>query len=45
MRIKDVNDLKRRPIAAGPACQTHRISNLLDILFKPFIKHVPSLFF
>lgn len=42
VKIKDVNDLKLRPIVAGPACQTHRISNLLDILLKPFIKHVPS---
>ena len=42
VEIKDVDDLKLRPIVAGPACQTHRISNLLDILLKPLIKHVPS---
>ena len=42
VEIKNVDDLKLRPIVAGPACQTHRISNLLDILLKPLIKHVPS---
>lgn len=40
--IPNVNDLKLRPIIAGPACQTHRLSNLMDILLKPYIKHVPS---
>ena len=42
VEIKDVDDLKLRPIVGGPACQTHRINNLLDILLKPLIKHVPS---
>ena len=42
VEIKDVDYLKLRPIVAGPACQTRRISNLLDILLKPLIKHVPS---
>ncbi|MEW8547697.1 MAG: reverse transcriptase domain-containing protein, partial [Candidatus Thiodiazotropha sp.] len=42
IEIKDINHLKLRPIVAGPACQTHRISNLLDILLKPFTKHVTS---
>ena len=37
-----MDDLKLRPIVAGPACQTHRISNLYDTLLKPLIKHVPS---
>ena len=27
---------------AGPACETHRLSNLVDILLKPFIKKVKS---
>ncbi|CAC5415569.1 unnamed protein product [Mytilus coruscus] len=34
------NDLKMRPIVAGPACETHRLSNFLDILLKPFLKHI-----
>ena len=27
---------------AGPVCETHRLSNLMDILLKPFLKHVKS---
>ena len=36
------DDLKMRPIVAGPSCPTHRLSNLIDILLKPFFKHVRS---
>ncbi|CAC5356903.1 unnamed protein product [Mytilus coruscus] len=36
------NDLKMRPIVAGPACETHRLSYFLDILLKPFLKHISS---
>ena len=35
-------DLKFRPIVAGPACPTSKLSHLLDILLKPFLKHVKS---
>ena len=35
-------DLKFRPIVAGPSCPTHRLSNLIDILLKPLLKHVKS---
>lgn len=42
IRITRPQDLKFRPIVAGPACPTHRLSNLLDILLKPFLKHVKS---
>ncbi len=35
-------DLKFRPIVAGPACPTHRLSNFVDILLRPYIKHVKS---
>ncbi len=35
-------DLTFRPIIAGPACPTHRLSNLLDILLQPLLVHVPS---
>ena len=33
-------DLKLRPIVAGPNCPTKRLSTLLDIIIKPMIKHV-----
>ena len=31
-----------RPIVAGPVCQTHRLSNLVDILLCPLTKRVKS---
>ena len=31
-----------RPTVAGPANETHRLSNLIDILLKPMTKHVKS---
>ena len=31
-----------RPIVDGPACETHRLSYLLDILLQPYIKYVES---
>lgn len=40
--IERPGDLKLRPIVAGPACETHRISNLLDILLKPYVNEVQS---
>ena len=36
------NDLSLRPIVAGPICPTRNLSNLIDILLKPFIIHVKS---
>ena len=42
VEISDVNDLKLRPIVAGPSCQTHRLSDIIDILLKPYTKHVNS---
>ena len=42
VEIGEINDLKLRPIIAGPACQTNRLSNLIDIILKPLIKHEPS---
>ena len=38
--LKDPADLKFRPTVAGPVFETHRLSSLIDILVKPFIKHV-----
>ena len=34
--------MKLRPIVAGPSCHRHRLSNLLDILLRPYTKHVTS---
>ena len=31
-----------RPIVAGPTNETHRLSNLIDIILKPMTKHVKS---
>ena len=42
LELLDPEDLKFRPIVAGPACETHRLSNLVDILLKPFIEKVKS---
>ena len=42
VEVHYVNDLKLRPIVAGPTCQTHRLSNLLDILLRPLTKRVKS---
>ena len=37
-----ISDLKLRPSVAGPSCHTHRLSNLIDILLRPYTKHVTS---
>ena len=42
VEVKEVRDLKLRPIVAGPSCLTHRLSNLLDIILRPFTNHVQS---
>ena len=42
LELLDPEDLTFRPIVAGPACETHRLSNLIDILLKPFIEKVES---
>ena len=38
--VHQPNDLKMRPIVAGPSCVTSRLSNFLDILLKPYLNHV-----
>ena len=38
----DPDDLRFRPIVAGTNCETSRLSSLLDILLKPFVKYVNS---
>ena len=40
--VQQPDDLPMRPIVAGPNCVTSRLSNLLDVLLKPFLKHVKS---
>ena len=42
VQVEIVTNLKFRPIIAGPACQTHRLSNLIDILLRPLTKRVKS---
>ena len=42
LELLDPEDLTFRPIVTGPACETHRLSNLIDILLKPFISKVQS---
>ena len=42
VNLENPTDLVLRPIVAGPACPTHRLSHILDILLQPFIKLVDS---
>eukprot|EP00106_Octopus_bimaculoides_P006452 XP_014773894.1 PREDICTED: uncharacterized protein LOC106871769 [Octopus bimaculoides] len=42
IKVPAPDDLKLRPIIAGPACETHRLSSFLDTLLKPFLKHIKS---
>ena len=42
VHINEPSDLKLRPIVAGPICPTRPLSNLIDILLKPFLLHVKS---
>ena len=42
IEVLDPEDLQLRPIVAGPNCETSHLSNLLDILLKPFIPQVKS---
>ena len=42
VKIYESPDLILRPIVAGPNCPTRRLSNLTDILLKPFLIHIKS---
>ena len=42
IRILNPDDLKFRPIIAGPVNPTHRLSQMIDTLLKPYIKYVKS---
>ena len=36
------NDLKLRPVVGGPKCPTRKLSQLIDILLKPYLKRIKS---
>jgi len=42
VEILNPEDLTFRPIVADQSCETHRLSNLVDILLKPLIEKVQS---
>ena len=42
VELKALESLSFRPIVAGPTCETHRLSNLIDILLQPYTKHIKS---
>ena len=42
IKIYEPSDLTLRPIVTGPNCPTCRLSNLVDILLKPFLIHIKS---
>ncbi len=42
IEITAPQDLKMRPIVAGPSSPTHRLSNFIDLILKPLCKKVPS---
>ena len=42
IKINEPSDLTLRPIVAGPNFPTRRLSNLVDILLKPFLIHIKS---
>ena len=42
VELEPPDNLSFRPIVAGPTCETHRLSNFLDILLQPYAKYVKS---
>ena len=42
IEIFEPNDLKLIPIVGGHKCPTRKLSQLIDILLKPFLKHIKS---
>ena len=42
IEIFEPNDLKLRSIVGGPKCPSRKLSQLIDILLKPFLKHIRS---
>ena len=42
IEILEPNNLKLRPIVGVPKCPTRTLSQLVDILLKPLLKHIKS---
>ena len=42
VELKGTESLSFRSIVAGPKCETHRLSYLIDILLQPYTKHIKS---
>ena len=42
IEIHEPNDLTVRPIVGGPNCPTKPLSQLIDIILKPFLIHIKS---
>ena len=42
IKILKPNDLKFRPIVAGPSCPTNRLGKLIDILLQPFLNKIEN---
>ena len=42
IEISVTEEMNFRPIVAGPENETHRLSDFIDILLKPMVKHVKS---
>ena len=42
VEVREPRDLKLRPIAREPNCQTRRLNYFLDTLLEPYLKHVKS---
>ena len=42
IRVQSPEDLKIRPIISSKFCQSNRLSELVDILLKPFMECIPS---
>ena len=42
IEVFEPNPLKLRPIVGGPKCPARKLSQLIDLLFKTFLKHISS---
>ena len=42
IEIFEPHDLKLRPIVGSPKCPPRKLIQLIDILLKPFLKHIKS---
>ena len=42
VEIPDPNDLKFKPIVAGPPCSTNRLRKLIDIQLQPILNKIKS---